>query len=607
MLVESADEVIVGHDLDGVITFWNRAAERLYGYRAKEVLGKNVALLLPQDRLRELEEVFSKIAAGGGAHRYETSRVDKDGSSIDIAVTVSPIRDAAGIIVGTSTIARDITERNRTRAVNAVLAAIVDSSNDAIIGKTLQGVITTWNRGAEILYGYALQEVVGKSISLLVPPERRDEVSEIIAGMLAANARIDHFETQRLCKDGRVIDVSLTVSPIRDSNGTIVGASSVARDITERNVMAAALKATENAVAMNRAKDEMVSLVSHELRTPLASLLGFTELLCSRNFPAKQRRQYLEVMLREGRRLTDLIDDVLQVQRLDAGHQSLNLAPADMEALIRRAVATAGEDTHTPIEVNAAASLPLVMVDPDAILQVLGNFLSNARKYSPQGGTIVVTAREVGEMIVVDIRDHGLGLPADAVPKLFGTFYRVDSGDRLLIKGTGLGLAINRKIVEAHHGHVGADSDGPGHGSRFHFTLPAVHASGLRADVLIVEDDTGFERLLREQFTAGGLTTVRASDAETAERLLKQGLRPRAFVVDLLLPGVQGEELVTKLGLDRDDSIPVVVLTVKTLADAEVSALGRAGVTAVLAKEAGGTEAAVALICRALASKAANS
>ena len=485
------------------------------------------------------------------------------------------------------------------------MAAIVDSSNDAIIGKTLNGVITTWNRGAEYVYGYKADEVIGKSISILAPNQKPDEILEIIAGMVANNARTEHFETQRVRKDGRVIEVSLTVSPIRDVDGMIVGASSVARDVTEHKAMAADLKASElrSVLAVSRAKDEMVSLVSHELRTPLASLLGFTELLYAREFSAEQRKQYLGVMLREGRRLTDLINDVLHIQRLEAGHQDLNLAPADLQALIQRAVAAAGEDLERPIEVRETPMLPLVMVDTDAILQVVSNFISNARKYSPDGGAITITTELVDGMVEIKVQDHGLGLPADSLPKLFGTFYRVDSDDRRLIKGTGLGLSINRRIIEAHGGKVEAQSDGLGQGSLFKFTLPAVHNNPDTADVLIVEDDSGFARMLQEQFIARGMTTVRAADAETAERLLKAGMKPRAVIADLVLPGVQGEEFVARLGTDPQNSVPVLVLTVKSLAPAEVSALEKAGVTAVLPKEAGASQAAVSLIAEALVTK----
>jgi PAS domain S-box-containing protein len=598
MLVESSDDAIIGLTRTSVVTTWNRAAQRLYGYAAHEVVGKNISFLLPPDRLNEVDGVQLRAANNGG-QEYETKRIHKDGHMIDVAIVASPILDSTGALVGLSARSRNITERKRTDAVSAEMAAIVDSSNDAIVGKTLEGVITSWNRGAEHIYGYSAEEVIGKNIALLLPVERSDEAVEIIAAMLASDARTDHFETQRVRKDGRLIDVSLTVSPIRDADGKIVGASSVARDITEHNAMAGALKASElrSVMAVSRAKDDMVSLVSHELRTPLASLLGFTELLYSRDFSEDQRKQYLGVMLREGRRLTDLINDVLHIQRLEAGHQTLNLSPVDLDALIRRAVTAAGEDALRPIEVHASAPLPLLMVDPDAILQVLANFLTNARKYSPDGGAIGISTHLAGEMVEIDIQDQGLGIPPDELPKLFGTFYRVDSGDHRLIKGTGLGLAINRRIAEAHGGQVRAFSDGPGHGARFQLTLP-VQDSPDEADVLIVEDDSGFARLLQEQFVARGMTTIRTADAETAERLLKQGMKPRAVVADLLLPGLQGEEFVTRLG--AEGIAPVLVLTVKSLAPVEVSALAKVGVTAVLPKEAGASQAAVNLIAEAL-------
>jgi PAS domain S-box-containing protein len=605
MLVESSEDAIIAKTLDGVITAWNPAAQRLFGFSAKDVIGQNISFLMPADRLDELDAVLGRVADGAGAQRYESKRLHMAGHVLDVAMTVSPIRNSTGALVGTSTIARDITERRRTDAVTAEMAAIVDSSNDAIIGQTLEGIITTWNRGAEHVYGYKSAEMIGRSISVLVPPDRPDEVREILAGMVAHDARTDHFETRRVRSDGRAIDVSLTVSPIRDSDGVIVGASSVARDVTDHNVMAEALKASEvrSILAVSHAKDEMVSLVSHELRTPLASLLGFTELLYSRELSEPQRKQYLEVMLREGRRLTDLINDVLHLQRLEAGHQDLNVAPADLEALIRRAVVSAGEDAKTPIRMLVSSPLPLVRVDTDAILQVLANFLTNARKYSPEGGSILVSTKVVGDMVEIEILDHGLGIPADSLPKLFATFYRVESTDRRLIKGTGLGLAINRKIIESHGGRVEVHSDGPGHGSRFMFSLPAVVDTPKAADVLIVEDDVGYARLLQEQFVARGLTAVRAGDAETAERLLKEGMKPRSVVTDLVLPGVQGEEFLTRLGADAASAVPILVLTVKNLAPAEISALEKVGVTAVLPKEAGASQTAVGLITQALASK----
>src|SRR6202165_3774069 len=177
MLVASSDDAIIGKDQLSAITTWNPAAQRLYGYSAEEVVGRNIAFLLPPDRINELDAVLGQVARGAGAQHYETKRVHKDGHLIEVGMTVSPIRDQSGAIVGTSTIQRDITQRKQTDAVIVEMAVMVGSSNDAIIGKTLEGVITTWNRGAENIYGYTADEMIGKSISLIVPPDRPGEVA----------------------------------------------------------------------------------------------------------------------------------------------------------------------------------------------------------------------------------------------------------------------------------------------------------------------------------------------------------------------------------------------------------------------------------------------
>lgn len=505
-------------------------------------------------------------------------------------------------------------KQNATLPVNdprALLASIVESSNDAIVSATLDGVITSWNKGAERLYGYAADEVIGHTFTLPVPAEHKGEPAALIE-KLHEGVAIQHLETRRLRKDGTEVDVAMTVSPVHDAKGHIVGASAVIRDVTELNsTRRALLEAELRAVAarsqakaeeeISQAKGEVVSLVSHELRSPLASILGFTELLVTRELSDAQRKVYLGVMLREARRLTELVNDVLQLQRLEGGHQKLNLAPVDVRSLIQRAVEAAGEDDRRPIGMVLPEPLPLVMADPDAILQVLSNFLSNARKFSPVGGAIRISARLADGSVHVSVRDEGLGIPPDALPMVFHKFYRVDSPDRRLIRGTGLGLSINQKIIEAHGGRVEAHSGGLGKGSSFEFTLPVAMESATTGDVLIIEDQPGFARVLEGELAAQGFTSVWASDAETAEHLLKTS-RPRAILLDLKLPGLQGEEFLARLGAGNGHNVPVVVLTVKNLDPLEARSLQKSGVTAVLPKGAGAPQAAVTLIAEALSS-----
>jgi signal transduction histidine kinase len=216
----------------------------------------------------------------------------------------------------------------------------------------------------------------------------------------------------------------------------------------------------------------MISVVSHELRTPLASLVGFAELLLMRDFSEDERREILNIMVKEGHRLTALTNEFLDLQRLESGRSQINPMPTALTPLLEHAIASAGEDPARPITLEVANTLPPVQADADRILQVLANLLSNARKYSPHGGTIRVTARCCAEGVEIAVQDHGLGIPLEALPHVFEKFYRVEEAEWRAVGGAGLGLAICRSIVEAHGGRIWATSAGRGAGSMFTFTLP---------------------------------------------------------------------------------------------------------------------------------------
>jgi PAS domain S-box-containing protein len=232
-IVDSSDDAIVNKTLDGVITSWNRGAERLFGYTAAEAVGHHISLIVPEDRRAEEEDVLARLRRGERVDHFETIRRAKDGHLVSVSLTVSPVRDARGVVIGASKVARDITQQQQSEELRARLAAIVDSSDDAIVSKTLEGVVTSWNRGAERLFGYTAAEAIGQHISLIIPDDRKAEEDEVL-GRLRRGERIDHFETVRQAKDGRKVYISLTVSPLRDAKGTVIGASKVARNITER-------------------------------------------------------------------------------------------------------------------------------------------------------------------------------------------------------------------------------------------------------------------------------------------------------------------------------------------------------------------------------------
>ena len=471
----------------------------------------------------------------------------------------------------------------------ALLTALIDAIGVGVVLVDREQVVAHWNQEASRLTGIPVEQALGQPTRLL---------GELFAPRVEDNPGLQsHFErVSRLPAESfrfamTVLEprreVEVTVSPaLSTSQRGHVGFVMVLHDIT-------------SAKELDRAKDELIATVSHELRTPLASLVGFTELLLAREFSDAQRKQYLETMLHEGRRLTELINDFLDLQRMEGGYKRLDLGPADLRTLIARAVTTAGDEPRTPIEIDLPKELPLVMADTDAILQVLINLLSNARKYSPGGGAIRVDARVVPDAVEVSIHDHGLGIPAEALPKLFNKFYRVANADRRLISGTGLGLAISRRIIDAHGGRVGGESGGLGEGSRFYFTLRAASAGAKSGDVLIVEDDSGFARLVEAELAIKGLSSVWAPDAETADQLIGQ-MAARAVVLDLMLPGASGEDFLARLRTSHDSLLTVVVVTIKELEATETLALRTAGVVAVLKKHSGTAKEAAAFIADAL-------
>jgi PAS domain S-box-containing protein len=220
-IVDSADDAIVSKSLDGVILSWNRAAERMFGWTAAEAVGRHITLIIPEDRRGEEDRILAAIHRGESLEHFETQRVTKDGRRLEMSLTISPVRDASGRIVAASKIARDITERRRLEADRNRLVAIVNSADDAIVSKSLDGVILTWNRAAERMFGWTAADAVGRHITLIIPEDLRAEEDRILAA-IGRGESLEHFETQRVTKDGRRLDISLTVSPVRDDAGRIV-------------------------------------------------------------------------------------------------------------------------------------------------------------------------------------------------------------------------------------------------------------------------------------------------------------------------------------------------------------------------------------------------
>ncbi len=278
-IVNSSDDAIISKSLKGIITSWNPSATKLFGYSEDEAIGKHISLIIPPDCLVEEELIIENIRKGEKIDHFETVRIAKDGSEKFISLTVSPIMNNKGEVIGASKITRDIAYKDQHEEKQAILAAIVSSSDDAIISKTLQGIITSWNESATRMFGYTEEEAIGKHISIIIPKDRMDEETRIIAS-IRKGEKIDHFETIRVAKDGNFRNISLTISPMRNSRGKIIGASKIARDISLR-IKAEKQQAlyTKRLQELNKYKDEFMVMASHELKTPLTVIMANLQIL----------------------------------------------------------------------------------------------------------------------------------------------------------------------------------------------------------------------------------------------------------------------------------------------------------------------------------------
>ena len=356
------------------------------------------------------------------------------------------------------------------------LAAIVESTDDAIISKNLDGIIQTWNRGAERMFGYSAAEAVGRSIRMLIPADRQSEEDDVLR-KIRAGETIDHYETIRMRKDGTLLNVSLTASPLRGADGRVVGASKIARDITDQKRLMSEL---EEAI---RLKDEFLAMLSHELRTPLNALLGYVQMLRSPGIDADARKHAEEVIERNSRVLTKLVGDIFDLASVAAGKVRLTLRECDVIPIldasldvIRPTADTKGVDIIRDVRVQEAP----VTADPDRLQQVFWNLLANAVKFTPRGGrvTVSLTGGPGPGEVQVTVADTGAGIERGELPYIFQRFRQGTAPARGDHRGLGLGLSLVRYFVELHGGTVQAESEGPWRGATFRVTLPRAAKKG---------------------------------------------------------------------------------------------------------------------------------
>ena len=467
-ILDSAHEAFVSIDEDGRIRAWNGEAERTFGWSREEVGGRLLrdTIIPPRFRERHQEGLRHFLETGEGpllGKRVEITAVHRDGHEFPVELTISALRHDDRWSF--HAFVHDISERYRAHELQARLATLVEHSADAIISRTADGMVTSWNPAAERLFGYGAAEMIGRTLDALVPPEREGETGALLERALRGEA-IEGFETERLRKDGRVLDVSVTISPIRDDAGIVSEVSMIVRDIGERKAAERALaRAYEELERANELKSQFVAITSHELRTPLTSIAGFTKMLLARweEIAADDKRRFLGTIDRQAARMLRLVEDLLLVSRIEAGKLRGLTRAFDLAACAEAAIAEVGLDNEVAVD---AAGAPFAVADPDHVHQIAVNYLENARRYGEPPVGVSIHPEE--SALVLAVSDGGPGVPDEFVSSLFESFTQASSSE----KGLGLGLAIVKGLAEASGGDAWYEPNRP-RGARFCLRLPA--------------------------------------------------------------------------------------------------------------------------------------
>ncbi len=618
-VVESSDDAIISKDLNSTITSWNRAAERLFGYTAAEAIGQSIRMIIPADRQAEEDMVLARVRAGEGITHFETMRQRKDGTLVPISLTVSPIHDDAGRVIGASKIARDVTERTRLIAaageqatntekldeVGAVVASTLD--RETILQKVtdIATELTHAQFGAFFYHvpdsesgdGYVLHTLSGAAreafakspgpgaAAMFAPtfdgesPVRLDDVTH--------DPRFGKSAPFHGMPPGHSPVRSYLAVPVKGVTGNVLGGllfgHAEAGVFTKQHERLALGLASWASVALenarlyseaqvaNRMKDEFLAVLSHELRTPLNAIVGYSRLLRGGILSGDKAARGLETLERNATWLTQIVEDVLDVSRIVSGKMRLDVQPVELPLIVDNAVATiqpAADAKGVRLQTLVDPGVGHVSGDPARLLQVVWNLVSNAVKFTPKKGRVQVRLERVNSHVELDVSDTGMGISPDFLPHVFERFRQAEAGTTRKTGGLGLGLAIVRHIVEMHGGTVEASSTGEGQGATFRVRLPLmiVHPEAVPTR----REHPRTER--REAWTGlGDLSGVRVlaiDDEEDALTLLRVVMEAAGAEVTTLnspvtalerIAEVNPQVLVVDLGMPEMDGFELIM------------------------------------------------
>lgn len=610
-LIESADDAIISKTLEGIITSWNKGAERIFGYTAAEIIGKSVTILIPEGHEDEEPAILARLRAGERVEHYETVRVSKDGRLIDISLTVSPIIGPRGETIGASKIARDITERRQARKAlenaNERLRLALEASRlgdwswDA---KT--DIVTMSETAAHIFDVLPGPHMTWTEMRRILHEDDRERAKIAVERSLAEHTDYD-LEYRIHRSDGSEVWVSAKGRGIYTDGGEAIGMLGFVHDISTR-------KAAEfenerlyrQAEESSRLKEEFLATISHELRTPLSAILGWARMLRLGQLSEEHTAKALDTIERNARAQAQLVDDLLDVSRIITGKLRMDVRPADPKAFIDAAVEAvrpAAEAKGVRVQKIIDTGAISIPGDPVRLQQIVWNLLSNAIKFTPRGGRVQIRSERVNSHLEIVVSDTGQGISSDFIPHVFDRFRQADQKTSRQHGGMGLGLAIVRHLVELHGGTVSARSDGENQGATFTVMLPItpvyhVNSSGNRVHpaardllpqdditdrldgltILVVDDEPDTRELLKQELeSCGAKVKVAGSAAEAIDSLVAS--IPDILISDVGMPGTDGYDLIRQIrGLPPESGgkVAAIALTAYTRTEDRLHAL-RAG------------------------------
>ena len=594
-IVESSDDAIVSKDLNGIIRSWNKGAERVFGYSAEEVIGKPITILIPKERSTEEELILSRIRSGQRVEHFETIRVCKDGRHINISLTISPIKNERGQIVGASKIARDITgskeAEERLRRALEFDETVMLSMGEGLFTIDTAGRVTFMNPAAQRLFGWTLTEMLGRKMHDVTHHSRPDGTPFPIGecagfAVLKEGKMLTEYEDVFIRKDGSFFHVVYSSAPLR-GDGNVTGVVVVFRDISDRKqaeeerarLLQAERAAREDAERANQLNDEFLATLSHELRNPLNVVIGYAEILRRSD---NQKPDFVikaaETIRRNALAQAQLVSDLLDLSRLQMGKLSLNKQPASLSTIIKDAIETVRDEANgKPVSLLIELDPEVLVVegDPVRLGQIAWNLLNNAIKFTPAGGQVSICLNKEDGQAVITVADNGQGIAPEFLPHVFEIFRQADASIVRKQGGMGIGLALVKQLAELHDGSVKAESEGVGKGARFVVRLPLYQAGvsalpqsrtgatgALKAKfILVVDDSPETTEMLGKLLELEGAFVDSARSGKEALQIA--GRKNFDLVIsDISMPEMDGYELLRKLRtLPGMADIPAVALT----------------------------------------------